>query len=500
MSHSHTITMADCCSVCVEAYNNTAHKPVRCNTCDFTVCIQCFEHYQMDHSGMYDVHCMSCKQLWDDQYVRENIASATIKRLASATKKRLRDEETAFMPETQMYVEYGNAVETVKVSEYMNMVKQVQDMEYRCIESEMIMRVPKNADIFSIKKEIELKKSNMFALKNRISRWRRARTLSVGFKDIMPEPLYQKHFRKETNQDEKDPNRLTETIVLCPCPTDQCRGFVTRKEHKCGVCDQHVCNKCLTPTLSEEDHAIHVCNESDIQSAKLIFKSSKPCPKCAIRIHKIDGCDQMWCTQCNTSFSWNTGREIVGQVIHNPHYYVWLRTHIRSAGTQEGIRGCDGVPDVNHLDRHLSVVFRNDRVFRQQLLSIHRSCVHYREVEIRNRMPPQHPDDLFRKNMDIRMNWLMKKTTDKNFESMLHKRYKKTVVNQRIIQVYELLTTLCSDVFHRLLHTNENTDTIRNEFLTEFREINAYVNECFKKLDTLYKVKMPRVGLIAHAL
>jgi hypothetical protein len=470
------------CSVCVEPFNKSVRKPVQCDMCDYTVCSQCFEHYQMDHSGMHNVHCMNCKQLWDDQTVREKVASAVTQRLAAATKKRLRDEEIAFMPETQLYVEYDKAVETVKVAEYMEMVKQVHNLEYRCIELEINQYTCPKTVRETLKREIEVIKTNMFRFKNRILSWRRSYQLSIGFRDIIPEALYQKHFRDSiTNQEETVPRPID--TLLCPCPADSCRGFVMRNDHTCGVCSQTVCKHCLALNSDE-----HVCDESDIQSAKLILKSSKPCPKCAARIHKIDGCDQMWCTQCQTSFSWTTGQEIVGRVIHNPHYYEWLRT--RRHNENHNPNTCEGLPDAIYLSRHLSLVFKKHNLFRQHMMNLHRKCVHYREVDIRNRT---HMQNQFRTNMDIRMKWLMNKTTDKAFETMLHKRYKQKLVDQRIVQVYDLTVTLCTDVLHRLLHTNHAADTVCEGFITEFTEIENYTNECFKKLEKVYKIKLSRI-------
>ena len=46
-------------------------------------------------------------------------------------------------------------------------------------------------------------------------------------------------------------------------------------------------------------------------------------PNCKVPVHKTDGCDQMFCTQCKRLWSWNTGRfETRG---HNPHYLQWMR-------------------------------------------------------------------------------------------------------------------------------------------------------------------------------
>jgi hypothetical protein len=142
------------------------------------------------------------------------------------------------------------------------------------------------------------------------------------------------------------------------CPMEDCRGFLS-SAWKCGLCQTHVCSKCHEPKLEgegtvedvqedtkevtegikqentedtkqeeEETAGIrprgHVCDPNNVETANLLKKDSKPCPKCACIIFKISGCDQMFCTQCHTAFSWKTGA-IETKVIHNPHYYQYLR-------------------------------------------------------------------------------------------------------------------------------------------------------------------------------
>ena len=72
--------------------------------------------------------------------------------------------------------------------------------------------------------------------------------------------------------------------------------------------------------VKDDPNNPHVCKEENIKSAEMIKKSTKNCPKCAVPIFKISGCDQMFCTECKIAFSWKTG-EIDNGVIHNPHYF-----------------------------------------------------------------------------------------------------------------------------------------------------------------------------------
>ena len=93
-----------------------------------------------------------------------------------------------------------------------------------------------------------------------------------------------------------------------------------------------------------EHEPAHVCKQEDIETAQAILNETKPCPVCAARIFKTQGCDQMWCVQCHTAFSWRTGQIETG-VIHNPHYYE-LQRQLARGGNQQRAAGdvpCGGL-------------------------------------------------------------------------------------------------------------------------------------------------------------
>jgi hypothetical protein len=113
-------------------------------------------------------------------------------------------------------------------------------------------------------------------------------------------------------------NKEAKRVANRPCITENCKGFINCKG-ECPICNTVVCIDCNV--FKEGDN--HECKQDDIETFKELSRSTRPCPKCNVRIHKINGCDQMWCINCNTAFSWTRGTIEQGR-IHNPHYFDWL--------------------------------------------------------------------------------------------------------------------------------------------------------------------------------
>ena len=112
------------------------------------------------------------------------------------------------------------------------------------------------------------------------------------------------------------------------CEVEDCKGFVGMN-FVCKLCGQRYCDKCFKPVESSSTNQ-HVCKPEDVESAKMIEESTKPCPNCAARIFKISGCSQMFCTNCHVGFDWNTGK-IINSNFHNPHRNEWLN-QLRAEG------------------------------------------------------------------------------------------------------------------------------------------------------------------------
>jgi len=128
--------------------------------------------------------------------------------------------------------------------------------------------------------------------------------------------LYIEYDRVRREMDNKAPSESKKFVMQCQ--NSGCRGMLST-QYKCGICTKHTCPKCYL--LIEDDH---VCKQEDMDTVEELRKNTRPCPNCGLRISKIDGCDQMWCIECKTAFSWSKGTVEKG-VVHNPHYYQWMR-------------------------------------------------------------------------------------------------------------------------------------------------------------------------------
>lgn len=108
-------------------------------------------------------------------------------------------------------------------------------------------------------------------------------------------------------------------IVNCA----RCNGVVIQIDndtYACNLCKTKYCDKCMQPLISSNKHD-HT--QESIDQWKLIQETTKPCPKCGFRFEKLNGCDDMFCTNCHTGFQWSTGEIKLGS-FHNPERQKWL--------------------------------------------------------------------------------------------------------------------------------------------------------------------------------
>jgi hypothetical protein len=148
-----------------------------------------------------------------------------------------------------------------------------------------------------------LREQHSFMLENIRCCWQKERSLQDKIQQL-----------KHTDTD------TTKKTFTMPCSYNDCKGMLST-QYKCGLCEKYTCKDCQEPLQDE-----HKCNPDTVATTLAIKKETRPCPSCRTRIFKIEGCDQMWCTNCKTPFSWTTGNPVpAGQRLHNPHAIEYLK-------------------------------------------------------------------------------------------------------------------------------------------------------------------------------
>ena len=82
------------------------------------------------------------------------------------------------------------------------------------------------------------------------------------------------------------------------CMVSNCDGFLDSK-WICNKCNKKTCSRCRE--VKEENH---VCNEDTVKHS-VSNQNFKTLPKCSERIHRIYGCDQVYCPLCKIVFSYS---------------------------------------------------------------------------------------------------------------------------------------------------------------------------------------------------
>ena len=362
------------CNICCEKINSSTRKVVECNFCSFDLCRTCFQTYIADPAVTVPV-CMNpvCKKELSDDFIQDNVSKVFYgKDYKNKMQQKILDTEMSFFPVTQTLLEFN--IKEKKIA------KQIQETTDRL-------------------KELKLQ---LFGVQGQSA-------LLLA-----------------------DPNsRVAERNVVQfvkACPNTCCKGFLSN-DWNCSLCETDVCETCheIIDKDAEEEHE---CHPDTVQSVAMLKKDCKNCPKCASSIYKIDGCDQMFCTNCHTAFSWKTLRIEKGR-LHNPHYYQWIRDNNNGAVPRERededeVAGrCNGhraaLPVIRLFQSNIDpALLKTDTM--KTVWEIYMLVNHIEAVEV-VRFPATR-QVLLNTNMDIRSSYMMNEIDEAKYKSLLYKRDK----------------------------------------------------------------------------
>lgn len=255
------------CPICCSDFNNSTRKPIPCPSgCDFTCCKECIRKYLI--SSNRDPHCMNCSALFGYRFCSE------------------------YLNKSFMTNEYSTHRSNIMLEQELSMIPDTMELAGR---RRMIRDIQKKQS------QIEEQRTKLYDIIRNLNKQYNSHNEEIY---ILDRPNVSTERRK----------------FIMACPGEECRGFLST-QYKCEICCLWTCNKCST-IIGDSKDGPHECNEEAVASTDLIRESTKPCPTCGTRITKISGCDQMWCVECQTAFSWKTGVIETG-VVHNPHFFEY---------------------------------------------------------------------------------------------------------------------------------------------------------------------------------
>ena len=373
---SEMTTVSEKCNICFEKFTTTVRARIQCPFCPSATCKTCLQQYLLTLSE--DPHCMGCKREWNREFLDIHLP-ATFRKgaLRQQRRKVLVEREMAMLPSMQVYVEA-----TFLRNKAWQKYKECGDSSDRLT----IQRSKLDQRISMLERTLQ---STEMEIPTEIQE---LMTKACDFqKEIMECNLKSRFYYNQYNRNlaflegrEAGKQQVRQFIMKCPGASDDgepCRGFLS-SQWKCGTCQKYFCNECHV-LLGDRNDGPHTCNEDAKATAQLIRKETRPCPKCGIRISKIEGCDQMWCTSCQATFSWNTGQILHNVRVHNPHYYEYLRqTGGGNVPRELGDIPCGGIPDYYVFIRNMRLLRGLSQKEIDELVHIHRSLSDISQVRL----------------------------------------------------------------------------------------------------------------------
>jgi hypothetical protein len=474
------------CDVCCMPFNLSTRKRITCehdSACSFASCKTCVRTYLLGTTS--DPNCMSCSKPWSDKFLTTHLKASFVKTEYKTHRKELLiQQEISRIPESMAAAETYKRVYDIKC-QIDTLSQLISDNKQK----EKILKVKenslRNANLVVRSKEYLLCLKTQSELYNSSSLYR------YNIKSLRHDIAVIQDGGIAVGEERK----VKKTFIM-PCPGTDCRGFLN-DEYNCEMCKTSTCSKCFELIVVEKDEGSeHVCKKENIESAEFIRKQSKPCPCCGTRISKIDGCDQMWCTQCHKAFSWNTGKIVTG-TIHNPHYYQFQRElGGGNAPRNPGDVVCGGVCGIAELLRVLNtnLTKKEHDPIKRELSNIHRLVVHFSMLTLD---PLRRQMGAETNNEEERVKYIVKEISREKLGDEIFKKDSKRKRETALLHICEMFVTVATDIFAALVRSERKGSIFLGDAqhsLVEFNTLRDYSNHHFKEVSITYGICVPFIS------
>jgi len=403
--------------------------------------------------SIQEPHCMSCKVPWNSDFISQNYSKFFVDgELRKYWTRTLMERERARLPQLQ------------------------EEINWNAANMEMVLL--ENVEAFYQRRNIH--NQNQMPIQQMIQELlERFPNLRLN-DNLLNGPIEYK---------------VVKSMPVRRCLDENCTGFVMRPSYACGMCYKKMCQHCMAD-LSTDDKKKHECKQEDVETTKLLLKNTKPCPECGLMINKVNGCSQMWCTGCHTTFNWETLEKEVGHT-HNPHYFEWMRRQDRQiarAPEDVVVNPCNTnqLPTIQQVQRTLSRSI-NTNQYSDPITGAQVVAAHIQGYEIP--MIDRHPEaPNFQRSLNIK--YLQKEITEDEWGRRLYLNHRAIERRRGLRQVMELFYTTVCDALISLVQVPppRSMEDIERVLLT-VKNIAEYCNESFQAYGRRYGNKYPIIDL-----
>jgi hypothetical protein len=305
---------------------------------------------------------------------------------------------------------------------------------------------------------------------------------------------------------DQDNEEVVRKKFIRKCTKEECKGFLS-SQWKCGLCEFWTCPDCHD-LLGINKSVEHVCDPDTLSTAKLLDSDTKSCPKCSVGIFKIEGCNQMFCTECHTAFDWKTGNIELGP-IHNPHYFQYQR----EGNTNHIQRNPLEIRCGREIDRYflhdLNIKFRKCQFLEENCDDPFKilKCRAVNILHIRHQELTRYTTNVVDDNQSLRIAYMRNFISEDYFKKQLQIRQKKDRIKREFHNILSMFITCQTEIFFRLDDELDNdisnrtgkkkesiiSGTIREKIVgitLEMENLLSYTNKCMRTICILYKKKI----------
>jgi hypothetical protein len=438
------------CSICCRHYTKYMRCQIKCPYCEQITCKECCKHYFLNKSTP---HCIHCKKIMNEDFLYENFPKTWVNtELIQHQSNIIFEQQKAMLPETSKEIYKEELQEQIQSQR-----SKVDTLEYRL-------------------------RSHQAHMNTRVN--------------VVSDHAKQTHTRL-SQEYETEMKKLIELSEQCgsemiiksnqPCLLANCKGFCrfdhTREELVCMVCKNIFCSLCYVGKKSN-----HKCDPEQVKTIAMVRKDTKHCPSCKELIYKVSGCDQMFCTACNTCFSWETGEIDKGRV-HNPHYFEYQRK-LKEQGKelQEKVQNNNNNNNNNQVNLECldfrnynsitSVLFSKSQLMTQAQMEYVAKLVQFLNHILGVEMPPLNnlTEDAYRYE---RRSYLRNRLTEESFKNtILSTELRRRKMTARYF-IFDMLCTVLGDIITSFLSKNEK---MTDDFSQQVQSLVIYFNKQQAKL------------------